>query len=186
MSARHFHFSLIGNPAKKEATSAHDAMRIGRTTWIGLTAAVIGWAMLLGETGIADFMTIENPRMLPPTFHDDFVDVAKTLIYSGFGLAIVGALQTGFGALNRFFEAVLMRSGQKSQSQSLAVAPVAADSYKRETSFRRDDTYKRDEVVVAAPRMGRPYRTFADGSVEVETIVGNRRFRSMTEASDFI
>ena len=80
---------------------------------------------------------------------------------------------TGFGALNRFFEAVLVRSGQKSQSQTLAVAPVT-------------EAYKREVVAEPAPRMGRPYRTFPDGSVEVETIVGNRRFRSMDEARDFI
>ena len=32
----------------------------------------------------------------------------------------------------------------------------------------------------------RPYRTFADGSVEVETILGTRRFATMGDARDFI
>jgi hypothetical protein len=173
LSARHFHFSLIGGTAHEAPKAEFDAMKIGRVTWVGLTLAVIGWAMLLGETAIADFMTIQNPRVLPATFHNDFVDVAKTLIFSGFGLALVGSLQTGFGALNRFFEAVLVRSGQKSQSQALAVAPVT-------------EAYTREVAPDPSPRMGRPYRTFPDGSVEVETIVGNRRFRSMDEARDFI
>ncbi len=173
MSARHFHFSLIGSAAKDRPKAEFDAMRIGRVTWIGLTAAVVGWAMLLGETAITDFMTVQDPRVLPPSFHDDFMDVAKTLIASGFGLALVGSLQTGFGALNRFFEAVLVRSGQKSQAAALPTGAV-------------NESFRREEVVEAAPRAGRPYRTFADGSVEVETIVGNRRFRSMVEARDFI
>ena len=148
-------------------------MKIGRVTWVGLTAAVIGWAMLLGETAISDFMTVQDPPVLPPTFHDDFMDVAKTVIYSGFGLALVGSLQTGFGALNRFFEAVLVRSGQKTSAPALQAVPVS-------------DTFRREEAPEPASRTGRPYRTFADGSVEVETIVGNRRFRSMVEARDFI
>lgn len=173
MSARHFHFSLIGGTANDRSRAEIDTMKIGRVTWVGLTLAVIGWAMLLGETAIADIMTIQNPRLLPATFHNDFVDIAKTIIFSGFALALVGSLQTGFGALNRFFEAVLVRSGQKSQSQALAVAPVT-------------EAYKREVVAEPAPRMGRPYRTYPDGSVEVETIVGNRRFRSMDEARDFI
>ena len=172
MSARHFHFSLVGGvPSDKPRTEA-ETMRIGRVTWIGLTLAVIGWAMLLGEVAVSDFLTVENPPMLAPGFHDDFVDVSKTLIFSGFGLALIGALQTGFGALNRFFEAVLVRSGQKA-AQALPSAPVA-------------EPYRREEVTVPPARTTRPYRTFADGSVEVETILGNRRFRSMTEARDFI
>ena len=36
------------------------------------------------------------------------------------------------------------------------------------------------------PRNGRPYKLMPDGSVEVETILGSRRFRSMKEAQDFI
>ena len=35
-------------------------------------------------------------------------------------------------------------------------------------------------------RERRPYRTFPDGSVEVETIVGTRRFDTMADAREFI
>jgi hypothetical protein len=174
LTARHFHFSLIGGTALERPKTEFDAMRIGRTTWIGLTVAVVGWAMMLGEAGLVDVIGAQNPHGLPATFHSDFVDISKTVIFSGFGLALVGSLQTGFGALNRFFEAVLVRSGQKTHAQAIAAPPPSMESYRRE------------EAVTPAPRIGRPYRTFADGSVEVETIVGNRRFRSMAEARDFI
>lgn len=174
MTARHFHFSLIGNAAPEHSRAEFDAMKIGRVTWVGLTLSVIGWALLLGETAITDFISAQGPRAMPSSFHADFVDVAKSLIYSGFGLALVGSLQTGFGALNRFFEAVLVRSGQKTHSHALPPSPMA-------------DAYRREDIAPAPPpRVGRPYRTFSDGSVEVETIVGNRRFRSMSEARDFI
>ncbi len=175
MTARHFHFSLIGGTVQERPKAEFDAMRIGRVTWIGLTVTVIGWAMMLGEAGIVDVMAAQNPRGLPSTFHTDFVDIARTVIFSGFGLALVGSLQTGFGALNRFFEAVLVRSGQKSHAQVIAAPPSPVEA-----------PYRREDTVAPAPRIGRPYRTFADGSVEVETIVGNRRFRSMAEARDFI
>ena len=136
-----------------------DALALGRLTWIGLVVATLGWALMIGETTMADVIA-HGPRA--PTLHGDLVVVAQCLIGSGFGLAIVGALQSGFGTLNRFFEAVLSRSTQRASG----AAPVP--------------------VAPAPARERRPYRTLADGSVEVETIVGTRRFATMQEAADFI
>lgn len=136
-----------------------DALALGRLTWIGLVVAVLGWALMIGEATMADVL-VRGPRA--PTLHGDLVIVAQCLIGSGFGLAVIGALQSGFGTLNRFFEAVLSRSSQR------AGAPVSGPT------------------APAPARERRPYRTLADGSVEVETIVGTRRFATMREASDFI
>lgn len=133
----------------------------GRLTWIGLILAAIGWALLLGAMALDDLAPAKLPRAAAPTFHADLVEVAKCLIGSGFGLAILGGLQTGFGVLNRFFSAVLNRSSQRGTARA--------------------------EPEVAPPsREGRPYRTLPDGSVEVETIVGTRRFDTMAEAREFI
>jgi hypothetical protein len=137
---------------------------IGRLSWIGLTIAGIGWIILLGEATVVDILPIKATRPVSPTFHADLCDIAKCLIASGFGLAVVGALQTGFGALNRFFEAVLMRSSQRA-------APPAP-------------TVVREAPPV--PPAERTYRRLPDGSVEVETILGTRRFKTMAEARDFI
>ena len=149
---------------------AFDAAGLGRLTWLGLAVAALGWALLLGEDGVADLVAIRTGRPVAATLHGDLVDIAKCLIGSGFGLAIVGGLRTGFGALNRFFAAVLTRSAQRAPArtapQSEPVVPIDGDA----------------EVV----RARRPYRILADGSVEVETIVGTRRFDSMDEARDFI
>ena len=82
-----------------------DAGRFGRLTWLGLLVAAIGWALLLGAT-------VAGAR-LAPSSRADFVEIARCLVGSGFALALIGTLQTGFGALNRFFSAVLTRSGPR-------------------------------------------------------------------------
>ena len=142
-----------------------ETLDIGRVTWIGLILAAIGWIVLLGETALVDIPTMKWTRPPGPTFHADVLEIGKCLVGSGFGLAIIGGLHTGFGTLNRFFGAVLSRSLQR---QSVEPQPAA-------TPF-------------AAPRdpRRRPFRTFPDGSVEVETIVGTRRFETMADAREFI
>lgn len=132
-----------------------------RLTWIGLILAAIGWALLLGEIALADLVPGRLSHPVAPSFHADLIEVAKCLIGSGFGLAVIGALQSGFGVLGRFFSAVLTRSGQRGPA-------------------------KVEPLVEASEREGRPYRILPDGSVEVETIVGTRRFSDMDEARDFI
>ena len=132
-----------------------DALEISRLTWIGLVVAGLGWALMIGEAASAD---IGRGARTSASLHADLLDIAKCLIGSGFALALIGALQSGFGTLNRFFEAVLSRSAQR------ASGPAPAPP----------------------PRDRRPYRTLADGSVEVETILGTRRFATMHEAADFI
>ncbi len=140
-----------------------DALEIGRLTWMGLVVASLGWALLIGEATVADILPAHDGR-LPPSFHSDLLDIAKCVIGSGFALAIVGALQSGFGTLNRFFSAVLTRSTQRTAPSS---APSVVDA-------------------APAPKERRPYRTLGDGSVEVDTILGTRRFSTMREAREFI
>jgi hypothetical protein len=146
-----------------------NALKTGWLTWLGFALAALGWVLLLFGTTVADILIAKMPHLLPPAFHADLLDIAKTIIFSGFGLAIVGALQTGFGTLNRFFGAVLMRSTQRDNEQPRPVEP----------------TVERPSPTVAAAKR-RPYRMFPDGSVEVDTIVGTRLFKTMAEARDFI
>ena len=147
------------------AASGFDALEIGRLTWIGLIVAGIGWALVIGETATADILSGKGTRAVPATFHADLIEIGKCIIASGFGLAFLGALQTGFGTLNRFFAAVLIRSSQRSSQRPASVVV---------------------ESTAATPRDKRPYRTLPDGSVEVETILGTRRFKTMVEAREFI
>jgi hypothetical protein len=84
---------------------------------------------------------------------------------AGFAVAILAALRNGFGALDRFFQAALARSTPPSP-------PV------------------REPAPLKLVRRGaigaRAYALFEDGSVEAETLLGLRRFRSFAEAVDFI
>ena len=144
-----------------------DAGRLGRLTWLGLAVAAIGWALLIGAAMLAERLA-KTGAAGAPGLHEDLVEIARCLIGSGFGLALIGALQTGFGALNRFFSAVLSRSTSRAAPMQAPVAPPPVDR-------------------AAEPlRERRPYQILADGSVEVETIVGTRRFDTMDEAREFI
>lgn len=155
MSAR------LPSPGERSAGPADfDALEISRLTWIGLVVAGLGWALMIGETALAD---IAHGARSSTGLHADLLEIAKCLIGSGFALALVGALQSGFGTLNRFFEAVLSRSAQRAPGSTPPVARNPAPGQAR-----------------------RPYRTLADGSVEVETILGTRRFATMHEAAEFI
>ncbi len=158
--------------------SHFDGRELGRLTWIGLALAGIGWALLLGATASVDMFAMRRPVV--PTFQADLADIAKCIVGSGFGLAIIGALQTGFSALNRFFEAVLMRSAQRTMPSPQAAshgpgAPVPGAM--QATPVEREP---------ARATAKRPYRLRADGSVEVDTILGTRLFKTMAEARDFI
>ncbi len=156
----------VQSPDAGMANGAFDTLEVGRLTWIGLAVAAIGWTVLLGETAIVDILSVKVPRPLPPTFHVDLVDIAKCIIASGFGFAVIGALQSGFGTLNRFFSAVLVRSEQRASVHASGAPTV--------------------DVPSAPARDKRPYRLLADGSIEVETILGTRRFATMKEAREFI
>ena len=155
--------------ARDDARRGFDAqgsgtLEIGRLTWLGLSVSLIGWVLLIAVTAMADALTLRFARS--PVFHDDLVAIAKCLIASGFALAAIGTLQAGFGALDRFFGAVLLRSG----ARAVEPQPVPYDA----------------GPAPSVELSRRPYRTFADGSVEVDTILGTRRFATMGDARDFI
>ena len=144
-------------------TGGSESFGVGRLGWIGLICAAIGWALLLAEAALADIVSVKGTRPIAQMFHDDIFSVAKCLIGSGFGLAIVGGLQNGFGALNRFF---------RDRPHTIEPAHDAGASCSGRDG---NPTMKSD-----------PYRTLPDGSVEVETILGTRRFATMSQAREFI
>lgn len=149
-------------------------------TWLGLVIVVLGWALLLASLLISDATLKAGNLVAAMTTRGDIVTIAQTGIVSGLGIAIIGALHSGFGAFGRFFDAVLQRS--VSPRRDLPVEPsaptVSVSSVDRGT----------------APPMPPPplrpkdknYVTRPDGSVEVETLFGPRVFATMEEAREFI
>lgn len=139
-------------------------------TWFGLLVAGLGWAApwaapAPGDDGIA--FLLQYAASL-----DGMKAVSQNMILSGFGIAILGALQTGFGALDRFFGAIARRNAEKAGSGG----PSDADSF----AFTAEKAVERGKL------KDRSFARFADGSVEVETLLGLRRFSSLADAEGFI
>jgi len=140
-------------------------MIFDRLTWIGFMVAALGWTLLLSASQLTELLASLTSRsgsnLNMPT-------IAQCVILTGFGIAIMGALQTGFGALNNFFESVLERTGNP---QSKVMSQRSAQQKK---------------IVERGWVKDRAYLLYMDGSVEVETMLGRRIFPSLQDAQEFI
>lgn len=136
-------------------------MVFDRLTWIGLMVVALGWALLLSGAPSVEILTKLLGRGDLPF---NMVVIAQMTIFTGFGLAVLGALQTGFGALKNFFDTVLERTARNGEQQTTQTSRIV------ERGRLRD----------------RPFVRFGDGTVEVETLLGLRRFASLKDAHEFI
>jgi hypothetical protein len=136
-------------------------MAFDRLTWIGFMVVAFGWALLLSGAPTLQIFAAAIGHKLP----FDMPVIAQATILSGFGLAILGALQTGFSALKNFFDTVLERTSRPGESVSKKTVT---------------------KVVERGRLKDRPYVMFGDGSIEVETLLGQRRFASFKDAREFI
>lgn len=142
-------------------------MIFDKLTWVGLMIVALGWALLFSAAQLTELMVGLTWRSMSGAALN-IAGIAQCTILSGFGIAILGALQTGFGALNKFFEAVLVRTAQS--SAKTAGSPSTHPRRIIERGWVKD----------------RAYVLFVDGSVEVETLLGRRMFPSLREAQEFI
>lgn len=94
--------------------------------------------------------------------------IAQSALFTGIALALGGLLAQGFGALDRFFQAALARSAR----------PQTAPAPDPEPATRR--------VLEEGLLAGRIYSRYSDGTIEVETLMGARQFKSMMEAEAFL
>ncbi len=173
-------------------------MTFERLTWAGFMIVAAGWALMFSApqlTGLSAHMSGHAAEASTL----DFPMVAQSVVLSGFGVGIIGVLQTGFSALNRFFEAVLARSqqdraprpagaphfaGPSAPAPARAAAPGPASAPPRAVERRQPTLAKK--IVERGWVKDRAYVLFADGSVEVETMLGRRMFPSLQEAQEFI
>jgi hypothetical protein len=134
----------------------------------------LGWALLLsGNSATEEVLRIFGRASVPL----NFVAIGQATILTGFGLAILGALQTGFGSLKQFFDMVLERTAQNAK-QNLAIAVEAPQQPSPPPSPKK--------VVERGTLKDRSYMRFGDGTIEIETLLGLRRFASIQEAAEFI
>ena len=188
-------------------------MAFSKMTWSGLMVVAFGWMLLLSGGSVQLLLSPGAPSVSV---------MAQCTIVSGFGLALLGALQTGFSALTRFFDSVLQRTAPRQEAGigHAYEAPAARSDSSHTSSYRAVAVRPtRQEPVVAAPQRSAPvrvapvkaaparvapvktlprkvlergwwkdraYTIFHDGSVEIETLLGLRRFECMTDAQDFI
>lgn len=143
-------------------------MTFDKTTWVGLIIATFGWTLALSAPQLADYWAGISGRSVTTTSLD-VSQIAQCTILSGFGIAILGALQTGFGLLKKAMEQSCMpRARPPSQ-------PIAPQQPTRSRKITERGWVK-----------NRAYVLFSDGSVEVETMLGRRLFASLQDAQEFI
>jgi hypothetical protein len=162
-------------------------IQFGKLTWIGLMIVSFGWTLLLSGVSLADIVSRISGHVSPTVVSINMGTVSECTILTGFSIAILGLLQTGFSALNRFFDSVLERTAKKPDHEAV---PQRIEPISRGMSgpgSRPSSTSKpRPKIVERGLLKDRAYVLFGDGSVEVQTMLGLRRFHSFREAADFV
>ncbi len=152
---------------------------VNRLKVFGFGLVIVGWVILLADLTLADSVLKAGSLVAVLALKADIVTLAQCLLLTGFGLAVLGALKDGFGALNRFFDAVLQRSSGARPTPM----PAAAEA---ETVVVTVPNGSDRSPSPAAQHRDRNYVILPDGSVEVDTLLGTRIFATLDEARDFI
>ena len=148
-----------------------------RLTTFGLLVVFLGWGLLLFGGELSELASHALGHPLPAELDPGRIDVAQSLIFTGFGFAILGALRTGVSTLRQFFEVVLQRVASAKAQPSPASAPPQRPQPAAPAP---------DEIVERGWIKDRPFARYGDGSVEVETLLGVRRFQSLADAQEFV
>ena len=152
---------------------------LNRLKVFGFGLVILGWVILLADLTLSDSVLKAGSLVAVLALKADIVTLAQCLLLTGFGLAVLGALKDGFGALNRFFDAVLQRSSGARPTPM----PAAAEA---ETVVVTVPNGSDRSPIPAAQQRDRNYVILPDGSVEVDTLLGTRIFATLDEARDFI
>ena len=142
-------------------------MIFDRLTWVGFMIVALGWTLLFSAPQLVEALANLTGRSMNVGYIN-MPTIALCTVLTGFGIAILGALQTGFGALNKFFGSVLERTAKSS---------VTALANRQEQPRK---------IIERGWLKDRAYVLFMDGSVEIETMLGRRLFQSLQDAQEFI
>jgi hypothetical protein len=153
-------------------------MPFPRMTWAGLLIATLGWGLLLAYPLLASHGPVS------PGAHE-IRDPARFILIFGENAVVTGLAIALLGAMEKVI-ALLGRSAAtagQSKAGPQASAPRAPSLGPSPQLLSARQT---NEIVTKGALAGRDYVLFRDGSVVVETLLGPRRFLSMTEAQEFI
>jgi hypothetical protein len=145
-------------------------MPFPRLTWAGLLIATLGWGLLLsyplwapyGGASVGTHEIRDSARFL--------LVFGENAIVTGLAIALLGAMEKVI---------VLLGRQPAAPSQPKAAAPARSSA---QLLSPRQTT----DIVTRGAVGGRDYILFRDGSVVVETLLGPRRFLSLSEAQEFI
>ena len=152
-------------------------MPFPRLTWAGLLIATLGWGLLLSYPLLAphDVVSSTASEIRDPA---RFILIfGENAVITGFALALLGALEKALYLLARL-NGGGMGGPRVPPRSTMPMPPAANPPFLQQRSP--------NEVITRGALNGRDYVLFRDGSVMVETLLGPRRFASITEAQEFI
>lgn len=158
-------------------------MSFPRLTWAGLLIATFGWGLLLSYPLISSHGMNEAGEIRDPTRF--LLVFGENAVLTGFALAVLGALEKAIVLLSRLAgtntSVSTPRPTVRTTSNQGALTHAQTSHQPQLMSHR-----SAHEVITRGALNGRDYVLFRDGSVLVETLLGPRRFPSITEAQEFI
>jgi hypothetical protein len=134
-----------------------------KITLAGFLIAGLGWVAQIGAASLID-VTARSAGSQPLLMHLSNASLTQNLIYSGLALAVIGTLQSGFAGLHGLLNAVIEHTAKQEAQTRISLRNVVSEGRIK----------------------GRAYLLYGDGSVEVETLLGRRRFPSLAEAREFV
>ena len=162
-------------------------MPLPRLTWVGLLIATLGWGFLLTYPLLAPSVTPAGTAEIRDPVRFILV-LGENAIVTGLAIAVLGALERALRLLGRIASnGVQIRSqprpGVTSMPSATHSSPVSSAPMQSPMLMPQRSL---GDVVTRGALNGRDYTLFRDGSVVVETLLGARRFPSITEAQEFI
>ncbi len=149
-------------------------MPFPRLTWAGLLIATLGWGLLLSYPLVVphDAASPAASEIRDPT---RFILIfGENAVISGFALALLGALEKALHLLTR------LTGGPAAPRVGSPRSPMQPPP----PPFLQQRSA--NEVITRGALNGRDYVLYRDGSVLIETLLGPRRFASISEAQEFI
>jgi hypothetical protein len=147
-------------------------MLFPRLTWAGLLISTLGWALLLSYPllphGTGTSEGGESARFM--------LLFGQNVIVTGLAIALLGTLE----------KALVLLASRPAASYSPAKPAATAPRMPAPPSPQLMTQRHANDIVTKGALAGRDYVLFRDGSVVVETLLGPRRFLSLTEAQEFI
>lgn len=161
-------------------------MSFAKWTWVGLGLAAVGWLSIAAAAimGVPANGFLAGYQGQSPS---QFLSIAgQAAVLSGFGIAILSAIMRGVHSLETLATELAVARARPQNAPSVESAPAPALQSGAATRTPAPSSQNASDIVSRGEISGREYVLFADGTVGVETLIGRRRFRTLSDARQFI